>query len=175
MYKIHFEPLDRRGECPSDRSLLQAAQDLEIDLVSLCGGLGTCHRCKLRVLTGLVSPPTESERSTLLPQEIKDGYRLACQTYLLGDCKVYVPPESLTALQRTQVEGLDITVDLDPLVHSYKIELPSPSLSDLRADAERTLGMLYDQHQIKCCTIDIEVLRTLSLQIRSSDWNIQAS
>jgi uncharacterized 2Fe-2S/4Fe-4S cluster protein (DUF4445 family) len=35
--------------------------------------------------------------------------------------------------------------------------------------------MLYDQHRIKCCTIDIEALRTLSLQIRSSDWNIQAS
>ncbi len=111
LYKIHFEPLDRCGDCPADRSLLQAAQDLEIDLVSLCGGLGTCHRCKLQVLTGLVSPPTENEKSTLLPQEIKDGYRLACQTYPLGDCKVYVPPESLTALQRTQVEGLDITVD----------------------------------------------------------------
>jgi uncharacterized 2Fe-2S/4Fe-4S cluster protein (DUF4445 family) len=175
LYKIHFEPLDRCGECPSDRSLLQAAQDLEIDLVSLCGGLGTCHRCKLQVLTGLVSPPTENEKSTLLPQEIKDGYRLACQTYPLGDCKVYVPPESLTALQRTQVEGLDITVDLDPPVHSYEVELPSPSLSDLRADAERTLGMLYNQHRIKCSTIDIEALRTLSLQIRSSDWNIQAS
>ena len=175
LYKIHFEPLGQCGECPADRSLLQAAQDLEIDLVSLCGGLGTCHRCKIRVLTGLISSPTANEKSTLLPQEIKDGYRLACQTYPLGDCKVYVPPESLTALQRTQVEGLDITVDLDPPVHSYKVELPAPSLSDLRADAERTLGMLYDQHQIKCCTIDIEALRTLSLKIRSSDWNIQAS
>ena len=151
------------------------AQDLEIDLVSLCGGLGTCHRCKLRVLNGLVSPPTENEKSTLLPQDIKDGYRLACQTYPLSDCKVYVPPESLTALQRTQVEGLDITVDLDPPVHSYNVELPSPSLSDLRADAERTLGMLHNQHGIKCRTIDIEALRTISLRIRSSDWNIQAS
>jgi uncharacterized 2Fe-2S/4Fe-4S cluster protein (DUF4445 family) len=175
LYKIHFEPFNRDGDCPANQSLLQAAQDLEVDLVSLCGGLGTCHRCKLQVLTGLVSPPTKNEKSTLLPQEIKDGYRLACQTYPLGDCKVYVPPESLTALQRTQVEGLDITVDLDPPVHSYEVELLSPSLSDLRADAERTLGMLYNQHQINCCTIDIEALRTLSLQIRSSDWNIQAS
>ena len=175
LYKIHFEPFDRVGHCPANQSLLQAAQDLEIDLVSLCGGLGTCHRCKLQVLTGLVSPPTENEKSTLLPQEIKDGYRLACQTYPLGDCKVYVPPESLTALQRTQVEGLDITVDLNPPVHSYEVKLPSPSLSDLRADAERILGMLHDQHQITCRTIDIEALRTLSLQIRSSDWNIQAS
>jgi len=175
LYKIHFEPFNRGGDCPANQSLLQAAQDLEIDLVSLCGGLGTCHRCKLQVLTGLVSPLTENEKSSLLPQEIKDGYRLACQTYPLGDCKVYVPPESLTALQRTQVEGLDITVDLDPPVHSYEVELPSPSLSDLRADAERILGILYNQHRIKCSTIDIEALRTLSLQIRSSDWNIQAS
>ena len=175
LYKIHFEPFNRGGDCPANQSLLQAAQDLEIDLVSLCGGLGTCHRCKLQVLTGLVSPPTENEKSTLLPQEIKDGYRLACQTYPLGDCKVYIPPESLTALQRTQVEGLDITVDLDPPVHSYKVELPSPSLSDLRADAERTLWMLNNQHRLQCRTIDIEALRTLSLQIRSSDWNIQAS
>ena len=86
LYKIHFEPFNRGGDCPANQSLLQVAQDLEIDLVSLCGGLGTCHRCKLQVLTGLVSPLTENEKSTLLPQEIKDGYRLACQTYPLGDC-----------------------------------------------------------------------------------------
>lgn len=165
--KIDFEPVGRRGECSGDRSLLEAAHQLGVDLVSLCGGQGTCHRCKVQVVTGSVSLPTQNEKQSLSPQELKDGYRFACEAYPLGDCKLRVPSESLTAPQRTQVDGLEVTVTPEPPVHAYHLELPPPSTEDLRADATRVLETLYQQHQIRCCTIDLEVLHTLSPQLRS--------
>jgi uncharacterized 2Fe-2S/4Fe-4S cluster protein (DUF4445 family) len=146
-----------------------------VELVSLCGGEGSCGRCKVQVLAGPISEPTPTEREALSPQELEDGYRLACQAYALGDCKLRVPPESLTTPQRTQVEGLEVTFQPEPPVSAYHLQLPSPSLSDLQPDAERLLAALEQQHQVRCRTIDIEVLRELSPRLRSWGWDARAS
>jgi len=174
LYQTDFEPIGRRGQCPADQSFLEAARRLGVGLVSICGGEGTCGRCKVQILTGPVSEPTPSEREALSSQELEDGYRLACQTYALGDCKLRVPPESLTALQRTQVEGLEVTARPEPSVCPYQVQLPPPSLADLQADAERVLEALK-QHQVRCHTIDVEVLRNLSPKLRTWNWKVQAS
>ena len=107
-YVIDFEPIGRRGEVDAGQSILEAARRLGVDLVNLCGGGGTCGRCKVQVLEGKVSEPTAGEQEHLTQDELGKGCRLACQAYPSGDCKVHVPPESLTAPQRTQVEGLEV-------------------------------------------------------------------
>jgi len=53
--------------------------------------------------------------------------------------------------------------------------LPPPSQGDLRSDAKRVLQVLAQQHNIRCHTIDLEALRTLSPQLRSGNWQAQAS
>jgi uncharacterized 2Fe-2S/4Fe-4S cluster protein (DUF4445 family) len=175
LYKIDFEPLGRRGHCPDDKSLLDCARQLGIGILSVCGGQGKCHSCKVQVLTGTVSEPTSSEQDAFSSQELEDGYRLACQTYPLSNCKLRVPSESMTTLQRTQVEGVEVAVRPKSTVHAYYIQLPTPSLSDLRGDAERMLETLHHQHQIRCSHIDIDVLRDISPQLRSWKWQAQAS
>ena len=174
-YMIDFEPVGRRGKCPADQSLLDCARRLGVDIVSICGGRGMYGCCKVQVVAGRVSEPTRSERHYLSSEELEEGYRLACQTYPLSDLKLRVPAESMTAPQRTQVEGLEVTVRPEPLVKAYYVKLSSPTLSDLRADADRLIEALEQQHQICCNTIDIEVLRDLPPQLRSWDWQAQAS
>jgi len=175
LHRIDFEPVGLRGDCPEDGSLLDAARQLGVDLVSLCDGKGSCRRCKVQVLTGRVSEATPSERKALSSQELTDGYRLACQTYALNDCKLRVPPESLTTPQRTQVNGLAVSVVPEPPVVAYQVKLLAPSFDDLRADDKRLLDALQAQHQIPCDIVDIEVLRNLSPALRSWDWEVQAS
>jgi len=123
----------------------------------------------------MVSELTSIEQDAISPQELEDSYRLACQTYPLSDCKLQIPPESMPTLQRTQVEGLEVAVHPEPPVSTYHIKLPAPSLTDVQADAERVLEKLYQQHQIHCHHIDVEVLRHLSPQLRSWNWQAQAS
>jgi len=150
-------------------------RQLGVEVVSLCGGRGTCFHCKVQVMAGEVSPPTTTEQQALSPKELEDGYRLACQTYPASDCKLYVPPTSLTALQRAQVEGLEVAVTPEPPAHSYQVQLPPPSWTDLRADAERLLEALEQQHQIHCHTVDIKVLQDISPRLRSFNWQAQVS
>jgi len=92
-YLIEFEPVGRRGPCPADRSLLECARSLGVDLASICGGMGTCGRCMVQVVTGAVTGPTAGEREALTPRELEQGYRLACRAVPLSNCRVAVPPE----------------------------------------------------------------------------------
>ncbi len=174
-YVIDFEPIGRRGEVGAGQSVLEAARELGVDLVNLCGGAGTCGRCRVQVLDGRVSAPTAGEHDHLSKEDLKAGWRLACATYPENDCKVHVPPDSLTAPQRTQVEGLDVAVEPDPVVVSRSVHLPAADLSDLRADGDRLLQALAQEHDMSCTGIDVETLRGLSSRLRSQGWKLKAS
>jgi len=175
LYHIDFEPVGRRGECRNGESLLICARQLGVGIISLCGDKGKCHSCRVQVLTGNVSPPTPNELEVFSSQELKDGWRLACQTYPNSDCKVSVPAESVTTPQRIQVEGLEIKARPEPLVRAYQLQLTTPSLSQPQADADRLLQALNHQHQLRCSQVDIDVLRILSPRLRSWNWQCQAT
>jgi uncharacterized 2Fe-2S/4Fe-4S cluster protein (DUF4445 family) len=175
VYNVHFEPIGRRGECRAGDSLLACARKLGVDLISLCSGKGTCRTCKVKVIDGATSEVTAIERETFSPQELASGWRLACQTYATGNVRVSVPTESMTTPQRTQVEGLEITVPPEPVVTAHQVKLPVPSLADLRSDSERLLATLNRQHKLSCETIDLDVLRQISPQLRSWEWQTQAA
>ena len=174
-FLIEFEPVGRRGQCPAGQSLLDSAQQLGVGLASLCGGHGTCGSCKVQIIEGTVSEPTSADQQQLSAQDIRQGYRLACQTYPTSDCRLRVPEESMSTPQRTQVEGLALSASPEPAVRAYRLDLHPPSLSDLQGDADRILEALRQQHHVPSPTMDVDVLRDISPQLRSWGWQTQAS
>ncbi len=171
---IDFEPVGRRGKCQKNESLLACARRLGVGISSICGGKGTCHSCRVQVLSGTVSEPTPNELKFFSPRELNDGWRLACQTYPSGDVRLTIPPESMTTPQRVQVEGLEVAVRPEPPVRGYYLKLEAPSLSAPQADADRLLEALNQQYQLHCGRVDIGVLRSLSDRLRAWDWGCQA-
>jgi uncharacterized 2Fe-2S/4Fe-4S cluster protein (DUF4445 family) len=174
-HHIDFEPVGRRGECRAGDSLLECARHLGVDLVSLCGGNGTCGRCIVQIMEGDVSEPVPGEEKFLSASQLATGYRLACRTIPMGDCRVRVPLESLTAPQRTQVEGEEIQVAPEPVVQTYLATLSPPVLGDLQADAERLIDVLAGQHGLAGTTVDLAVLRQLSPCLRGEDWRVRVA
>jgi uncharacterized 2Fe-2S/4Fe-4S cluster protein (DUF4445 family) len=174
-FSINFQPVGRRGECRRNESVLACARRLGVGINSICGGEGICHSCKVQIVSGTVSKPTRNEREAFSSQELKEGWRLACQTYPTSDVKLMVPTESMTTPQRVQVEGLEIRVPLEPAVRAYHVQLTAPSLESPRADADRLLQTLNQQHKLRCTKIDIGILRTMSDQLRSWKWKGQAA
>lgn len=193
-YRIEFEPVGRRGECPEGESLLDCARQLGVGMVSICGGQGKCYACKLQVLRGKVSPPSSTEEKFFSPRELNAGWRLACLTYPLGDCTLHVPPESMTTMQRMQVEGLDTPVSPKPAVKTYTFKLEAPTLHDLRSDITRVFHELEQQktdpgrqenkpgskpspttRDPSSLKVDIDVLRSLSPRLREWGWEARVS
>jgi len=174
LYTIDFEPVGRRGQFSGDQNLLECARQLSVDLVSICGGIGSCDRCKIQVIAGKVSKPTLEEEAELGASALEQGYRLACQTYPESDVKLHVPPDSLTAPQRTQIEGLDINVEPDPPVRGLEAHLTPPTLESPQADAQN-LWQALAAHGIEEGTIDFQVQQKFSTRVRDNDWQVNVA
>ena len=170
-YQIEFQPIGRRGPCPSGETLLDCARRLGVELVGLCGGVGKCHGCKLRIVQGSLSEVTPSEQEAFTNEELESGWRLACKTIPEGDCRVDVPPESLSTPQRLQIEGQHIDTPLDSPVTSATCVVEPPSLTKPVADAE---NVLKEMRSLGTTHFDICVLRDLSTLLREWKWNLTA-
>jgi uncharacterized 2Fe-2S/4Fe-4S cluster protein (DUF4445 family) len=175
LFAVNFEPVGRRGKFPENQSLLECARQLKVDLVSICGGMSTCHRCKVQVVAGEVSPLTPEEKSALSERELRQNYRLACLTLPRSNVKIYIPPESLSAPQRTQVEGIELEVEPEPLVRGLDVQLEAPSLSVPESDDQNLWAALSQQHGLVPGTIDLFVQQSLSTQLRVADWKVRVA
>ncbi|MDE6319181.1 MAG: 2Fe-2S iron-sulfur cluster binding domain-containing protein, partial [Lachnospiraceae bacterium] len=58
-------------------TLLSVLQENRLLEESLCGGRGECGRCAVQFLSG-ATIPTPLERKHFSPEELRQGYRLAC-------------------------------------------------------------------------------------------------
>jgi len=169
---VSFQPLGRRGQVPAGISVLEAARRLGVGLSGVCGGLGACGTCWVVIPPDhrdALSPISDTERERLGDEDIARGVRLACRAFIRQSLQVFVPPESLTASQRTQVEGRQTPVRVDPVVVPNDLQLPPPTLSDLRSDAERIRDGLG-----RPVRLDLEVLRRSPPSLREWGWAVRA-
>jgi uncharacterized 2Fe-2S/4Fe-4S cluster protein (DUF4445 family) len=173
-FHLDFEPIGRRGPCRADQTLLDAARELGVALTSDCGGQGICGQCRIKLVSGQLSEPTWAEQDMLTAAELVEGYRLACTAYPLSECKLAVPPESLSAPMRVQVAGIDTAVELAPAVRAYLVQLQPPTLHEPVADAANLLAQLRHVYGIDVQRCDLAVLRDLSPTLRAHNWRCQA-
>jgi len=115
-FEIDLQPVGRHTEISMEQTLLDAAQAAGVELIAVCGGTGTCATCRVRLMAGELTPVTAHEEFELSEDDLKGGYRLACQARPLSPVRLDIPPASLTTPQRAQVEGREVEIDLDPVV-----------------------------------------------------------
>ena len=73
-------------------TFLDAARAVDIDVVATCGARGKCRGCRVKVLKGSVAPPTIMDEVQLGPEEVHEGFRLACQTRAIADTELMLSP-----------------------------------------------------------------------------------
>ncbi|GAB4308201.1 MAG: ASKHA domain-containing protein [Promethearchaeota archaeon] len=146
MVVVDFEPISKRVAVVTGSTLLDAVNTLGHAISSVCGGAGTCGKCRLVVVEGASSlgDPTAAEEKRLGDQLLEAGYRLACQAKLLGPgpVRVLIPPESLEKRGRVLVEGAHVEVPPAPLSKKVFVRPGPPDYADVRSDAERLLDAL---------------------------------
>ncbi|HJX70223.1 MAG TPA: ASKHA domain-containing protein, partial [Dehalococcoidia bacterium] len=150
--------------------IFEVARDAGVGLGSFCGGKGTCGKCKIRILSGQVSPPTEKEREHLSREDIAQGYRLACLTKVYEAVRLEIPPEYLLISQRLQLVGKEREVVVEPIVEAYHVTLSPASLVDIRSDQVRILNYLAENHGLKDIDIDLSIQRQLPILLRANEW-----
>lgn len=174
IYQIDFEPIGKRVNVPAGTSLLDAARHAGITLASTCGGEGTCGRCRVVIMSGEVSPQGDADQRFLSQMDLFAGQRLACHARVWSDVKIQVPRASLVTGQRLQVGGVSQQTTVDATVRAFEIEVPAPTLGDLRSDLERVVDALEDTHSRRGLRAEPAVVRPLSSLLRQFGWRTTA-
>lgn len=174
--EIIFQPHGRRAVFQRGITILEAARRSGVDISSLCGGKGTCGKCKVKVEKGKkgTNPLTEKEMKHLSRDEKKAGFRLSCQARLSIPSTIYIPERSRVGKQRLQTEGLDVPVALNPLVKKIHLKLSRPDLRDARSDEDRLLDALREENDLTDLEIDYDMAKTLPIELRKKDWDVTA-
>ncbi|UCE15677.1 MAG: DUF4445 domain-containing protein [Candidatus Bathyarchaeota archaeon] len=124
LVKIFFDPMNREIEVERGTNLLSAIREAGIRIESICGGKGECGKCKVILKKGEVSSLSTSYRKHLSPQQISEGYRLACQIRVLSDSEFTIPVES--RIDRPKIL-LSMEMVIDRLYPASKKYLMKPS------------------------------------------------
>lgn len=166
---IIFEPLGRRTQVETGLTVLEAARTAGVELVALCGGEGACGACRVQLVEGALTPATDEEALELTLDEVAKGFRLACRAQPLQDCRIYIPPESMTTTQRLQVEGQEDLLEADPPVIPFDVHVPPPTMADLRSDLTR-LSETITAQGLPAPRAGLPVLAVLSERLRQGKW-----
>ncbi|MDR0223303.1 MAG: ASKHA domain-containing protein [Oscillospiraceae bacterium] len=88
MPRITFLPDNVSVSAEQGASLLTAARSAGVVIEAPCDGMGTCGKCKVRVIEGLDALVITDDRHKVSGEESADGFALACQAAVHGDVTV---------------------------------------------------------------------------------------
>jgi ferredoxin len=92
---------------PENSNLLRVSLREKGGIPFKCGG-GLCGTCRCRIEQGLENTDEvkPKERNHLTEEDLKNGYRMACQTFVNGDVSVSWELKSRPAVPAIDREGL---------------------------------------------------------------------
>lgn len=164
------------GEVECGSTLAEAIAEALGWFILPCGGRGLCGACRVRVLGGRLSRPTEAEERLGLG----GGWRLACQARVLGDVEAAVEP----AAQRLSVYGVEPpAVEPEPLCRGVAaaVDIGSSKIAAVLFDAEtgRNLATGYAVNPQAAWGLDVvsrisRVMREDGLLARMSNATMRA-
>jgi uncharacterized 2Fe-2S/4Fe-4S cluster protein (DUF4445 family) len=120
---VEFQPSGKRVDVEKGSTILKAAQTAGIGIRSVCAGAGTCGKCKVIVEEGEILEKLKSNESFLSEEDVSKKYHLACQTQLLTNARIIVPPESRIDGQQILTKALLSNVEYDPCYNKRYIPL----------------------------------------------------
>ena len=83
---------ERLAAIERGQTLLDAGHVPVVNIEATCGTWGRCRTCCVKILKGEVPPPTIQDTVQLGHEEVRENFRLACQTKLIGDTTVLALP-----------------------------------------------------------------------------------
>jgi uncharacterized 2Fe-2S/4Fe-4S cluster protein (DUF4445 family) len=182
---IDFEPISRRIYYSDSKTIYHALTKAGIRIKSICGGKGTCGKCKLLIQKGmdLFNVPTNAEIENLSKSEIQQGWRLACQVMLDSkkierlnnpqdqNVRIFLPYDLLVEDFKILTSGVDKGVQLNPNVIKLTVLPEKPSLAKPIPDFERILKALPPDKLKTRSNLDIEynILKNLPDLIRNQE------
>lgn len=178
--QVNFGPDGKTVHVPQGSTLLEAARLADVYINASCNGKGACGKCKLMVTAGR----TENPSTPLLSDTEKEkGYILACQSKVVEDVTVEIPPEiqerklKVAGMGKEATERLKgLVKEIDPILKEIPLELSPPTIDDSVSDLDRlNRGLKKTGCDVTRLNVGLKVVRQLAEAVRREDWKLTAS
>jgi len=180
MIKITFLPDKKNIKVNEGTTILEALEKAGMNINTPCGGKGICGKCKVLVKKGIAAAAT-IEEELLSEEEIKKGFRLACQAKLFQDSIIEISSE--VRLDFKRVFSSNLKGDIDNIKNNFSLgtnlkkvflDLKKPSLDDQRSDWKRIKDELSSKkiENISNLKTSLEILKKIPVLIREANFKI---
>ncbi|MBW2142512.1 MAG: 2Fe-2S iron-sulfur cluster binding domain-containing protein, partial [Deltaproteobacteria bacterium] len=180
MIKITFLPDKKNIKVKKGTTILEALESVEININTPCGGKGICGKCKILINKGITTV-TPIEEELLSGEEIKKGFRLACQNKIFEDTVIEIPSEIRLDFKRVfssnlkgEINRIKNNFSLGNNLKKVFLDLKKPSLDDQRSDWGRIKDGLSPKkiENISNLKISVEILKKIPILIRRANFKI---
>lgn len=163
--RVTFQPSGRAVHVQSGATIREAASLAGIPIDFPCGGQGSCGKCRVR-LSPAPKTTTSSESRLISPEDLANGYRLACQCHVSGQSIIEVPEHSLLGRSYQILESAGPERERDGVMPLRLVQfaLPEPTLEDDIADFSRL------QRELGPLQADVSVMRTIGKRLRDQEF-----
>ena len=142
-HNVVFQPGEVLVEVAEGSTLKEVMNDAGLEFDFLCGGIGKCGKCKVKISKGLTTPVIR-EKEMLHSKELDEGIRLACLTTIHKDLIVEISNQK--KLQHNILISSDERdFEIAPHFNKVFIEVEKPSRITQSSDWRRLKESLAKQ------------------------------
>lgn len=163
--RVTFEPTGRSVSVLPGTKVLEAAALAGLTVSTPCGGQGVCGKCRIQVVQG-AKPAEPGKHGPLTEPELKQGWRMGCQTFISSAAVINLPESSLFGVgqqilaQRQQGAAKEVL----PAVRKLYVELTEPTMHDNDPD------LLRLEKKIGPVKVGLDMLRRLPHLLRANGF-----
>ena len=173
-------------ECNAGDNLLELARRANVAIDAPCSGNGSCGKCRVKLIEGALET-IQSRHIT--DEEYEAGWRLSCNSKVLGDCTVFVPdiasayqsrmktadlssPKEIAIFEDAKADLMASGIAFTNSFRSVVVTMTSPTLEDTMPDNERLTWAIQEALGVEKVKIPFGVMVKLASTLREHDFSV---
>ncbi len=172
--------------CNAGDNLLEVARRANVAIDAPCSGNGSCGKCRVKLVEGeLETIPSRH----ITPEEFEAGWRLSCNSKVMGDCTVFVPdiasayqsrmktadlssPKEIAIFEECQSQLKGSGIAFTNAFRSVVVEMAEPTLDDTMPDNERLTWAIQEALGVENVRIPFAVMVKLAAVLREHSFRV---
>ncbi len=173
-------------ECNAGDNLLELARRANVAIDAPCSGNGSCGKCRVKLVEGMLeSLPSRH----ITDEEYASGWRLSCNSKVMGDCTVFVPdiasayqsrmktadlssPKEVAIFEDAQNNLKESGIRFENPFRCAVVSMEEPTLDDTMPDNERLTWALQAELGVSQVQIPYTVMVKLAATLRKYNWTV---
>jgi uncharacterized 2Fe-2S/4Fe-4S cluster protein (DUF4445 family) len=170
---IEITPDNRSCSVDAGTSLKSILEQVAVDLVYPCGSNASCGKCAVQFEKGA---PAANYSDTIFftPEQLKQGFRLACNCIVTAPGRIRIPEETRTGETIFLTRAKKRIEKVDPIIEKHYLKVTPPSLSNLKSD-EDLVEEVLTKHTKNTIHFSHYCLKRVSETLRKNQFELTAT